>query len=432
MKTIAKMSTDTAVATSRPSRWPGLIVGLVVAGLLPIIVSRDASTPEFAASIQIITAIGCCLAILLGHFCYRRLALLPGIYSGSYVLMSMTATYALLAAVMLMLRLDYSRSQLTVSFVLAVAYFLGLHILVTSRRLVRIGVIPGGRTDALPEVPKVSWEQLHAVASPRFDVDGAVADLRADHPPETASYIARLALEGVPVYHVTEIVEQITGRVEIAHLSENTLGSLNPNNVYLRAKSVVDRMVALVLLVLSFPVMLLIGIAIQMESPGSAIFVQKRIGFRARPFRIFKFRTMLAKLPPDLNNGEQSHRLAITAENDPRITRVGRFLRRTRLDELPQLVNILLGDMSFIGPRPEAEQLANWYSAEIPFYHYRHIIKPGLTGWAQVNQGHVAEIEDIQVKLHLDFYYVKYFSFWLDVLITLKTIRIVFSGHGAK
>lgn len=135
---------------------------------------------------------------------------------------------------------------------------------------------------------------------------------------------------------------------------------------------------------------------------------------------------------PQSPDDQEALRSAMTTENDPRITRVGRFLRRTRLDELPQLINILLGEMSFIGPRPEAEQLSAWYEKEIPFYHYRHIIRPGLTGWAQVKQGHVAELEDIRSKLHLDFYYVKNFSFWLDLIITLQTIKIVLTGTGAK
>jgi lipopolysaccharide/colanic/teichoic acid biosynthesis glycosyltransferase len=123
---------------------------------------------------------------------------------------------------------------------------------------------------------------------------------------------------------------------------------------------------------------------------------------------------------------------AMTGENDPRITRVGRFLRRTRIDELPQMLNNLNGHMSWIGPRPEALALSRWYEMEIPFYAYRHIVRPGITGWAQVNQGHVTDLGEIDDKLQYDFYYIKNFSYWLDILIVLKTFRTVFSGHGAK
>ena len=107
-------------------------------------------------------------------------------------------------------------------------------------------------------------------------------------------------------------------------------------------------------------------------------------------------------------------------------------MRRSRIDELPQIINIIRGEMSWIGPRPEAVQLSEWYEDEIPFYRYRHIVRPGITGWAQVNQGHVAEINDVNIKLHYDFYYIKFFSFWLDVLITIRTIGIMLTGFGAK
>jgi lipopolysaccharide/colanic/teichoic acid biosynthesis glycosyltransferase len=123
---------------------------------------------------------------------------------------------------------------------------------------------------------------------------------------------------------------------------------------------------------------------------------------------------------------------AMTRAQDARITRVGRFIRLTRLDELPQALNILRGEMSWIGPRPEALALSRWYEAELPFYRYRHIVRPGITGWAQVSQGHVTEVGDVREKLHYDFYYIKNFSPWLDFLIVLRTIRVIVTGHGAR
>ena len=122
----------------------------------------------------------------------------------------------------------------------------------------------------------------------------------------------------------------------------------------------------------------------------------------------------------------------MTRDGDDRITRVGRFLRRTRLDELPQVWNVLIGDMSWIGPRPEALALAQWFEEEVPFYSYRHIVRPGITGWAQVNQGHVTELEATRSKLRFDFYYVKNLSLWLDILIALKTLRVIVQGVGAR
>src|SRR5690606_29136595 len=153
----------------------------------------------------------------------------------------------------------------------------------------------------------------------------------------------------------------------------------------------------------------------------------ERIGYLDRLFIVYKLRTM--------RNSEgtlEDKESAITRVKDPRITRFGHFLRRTRIDELPQLINVLRGEMSWIGPRPEAVVLAQWYDAELPFYPYRHIVRPGITGWAQVNQGHVAGVDDVLEKLHYDFYYIKNISPWLDLVIIMRTIRIMLTGFGAK
>ena len=122
----------------------------------------------------------------------------------------------------------------------------------------------------------------------------------------------------------------------------------------------------------------------------------------------------------------------LARDDNERVTRVGNFLRRSRIDELPQILNILKGEMSWIGPRPEAAILSSWYTGEIPFYRYRHVVKPGISGWAQVNQGHVAQVDEVHRKLHYDFYYIKYFSPWLDLLIVFRTIRTMASGFGSR
>jgi lipopolysaccharide/colanic/teichoic acid biosynthesis glycosyltransferase len=123
---------------------------------------------------------------------------------------------------------------------------------------------------------------------------------------------------------------------------------------------------------------------------------------------------------------------AYTLKDDERVTRIGHFLRHYRIDELPQIVNILRGEMSWIGPRPEAMQLARWYEREVPFYVYRHIVQPGITGWAQVHHGNVAEVDAARLKLEYDFYYIKHFSYWLDVVIMIKTIRTILTRFGAR
>jgi lipopolysaccharide/colanic/teichoic acid biosynthesis glycosyltransferase len=129
---------------------------------------------------------------------------------------------------------------------------------------------------------------------------------------------------------------------------------------------------------------------------------------------------------------EEDRRAAMTADGDARVTRIGHILRKLRIDEIPQIFNILKGEMSWIGPRPEAAVLSTWYTSELPFYRYRHVVKPGISGWAQVNQGHVAEIDEVHRKLQYDFYYIKYFSPWLDAVIFFRTIKIMLTGYGAK
>ena len=144
---------------------------------------------------------------------------------------------------------------------------------------------------------------------------------------------------------------------------------------------------------------------------------------------MYKFRSMTNATPTAILDQRES---SITKTDDDRITRVGRIIRRIRLDELPQLLNVLKGEMSLIGPRPEANALAEWYDKSLGFYTYRNIVKPGLTGWAQINQGHVATLEEVNTKLQYDFYYIKYFSFWLDFLIFMRTIHTVVTGFGSK
>jgi lipopolysaccharide/colanic/teichoic acid biosynthesis glycosyltransferase len=224
------------------------------------------------------------------------------------------------------------------------------------------------------------------------------------------------------VYHWKQVAESLSGTVDIEHLSENNLGSLLPSSVYLRFKRLVDVLVALAVLPVVLPILGLAALAIRISDGAPVLFRQERMGFRGRSFMMLKLRTMHA-------GGEGA---AFTAANDPRITPAGRTLRRYRIDELPQVLNIIRGEMSWIGPRPESLKLAAWYENEVPFYSYRHIVRPGISGWAQVNQGNVAEVKAAATKLRYDFYYIKYFSPWLDALIVARTIRTVLTGFGAR
>jgi lipopolysaccharide/colanic/teichoic acid biosynthesis glycosyltransferase len=292
----------------------------------------------------------------------------------------------------------------------------------------RIGVVPFGDVTSLQEIHEVTWLRLTDTHSKTDMLDAIVADLRAEIPDHWERFLADRALAGMLIMHVKQMEESLTGRVAIEHLSENNLGSLIPGIVYAKVKRVGDMIVTVLLLPILVPFLLLIALAIRLDSKGPALFRQQRMGYRGRPFTMFKFRSMAHHAAPMADPVSA----AVTRDEDHRVTRVGRLLRRCRMDELPQVINILRGEMSWIGPRPEAVPLSQWYERELPFYRYRHIVRPGITGWAQVSQGHVAEVDDVLWKLHYDFYYIKNFSFWVDILIIARTIRTVVTGFGAR
>lgn len=187
-------------------------------------------------------------------------------------------------------------------------------------------------------------------------------------------------------------------------------------------KRLLDIIMALGLLMLTLPIWLLTALAIKLESPGSVFFRQQRTGLFNREFEIIKFRSMRQDAEKD------GARWA--TRNDSRITKVGQFIRRTRIDELPQLLNVLKGDMSLIGPRPEREVFIHELEKHIPFYRFRHMVKPGVTGLAQVRYTYGASVEDAMHKHRHDIYYLKHQSLWMDVKILLKTIQIVVTGQG--
>lgn len=290
--------------------------------------------------------------------------------------------------------------------------------------------VPAGKTGIVGDTPDVDWVRLAEPVVPDDPDASIVVDLRSDHSPEWERMLAQAALAGIPVYHTKQLRESLTGRVQIEHLSENSFGSLLPALGYRGVKRTIDIVASIVLLPILMLPLIVVALLVRASSPGPILFRQRRMGYRGIPFDMIKFRTMVEQAAT--TGDDAARHSAITRDADDRITDIGRFLRRSRIDELPQIINILRGEMSWIGPRPEAVTLSTWYESELPFYAYRHIVRPGITGWAQVNQGHVAGLDDVHVKLHYDFYYIKFFSSWLDLLIALRTVGIMVTGFGAK
>jgi lipopolysaccharide/colanic/teichoic acid biosynthesis glycosyltransferase/multisubunit Na+/H+ antiporter MnhE subunit len=403
---------------------------LIVAVFAPAFARGRFSVDGMVSSNNLHTMIGVAAASLLAYFVHRQLTRFPGALASSYVIPVFVGSFAAAMVVYFFFRIDYARSTFAAGFVLAAGWAYAMNVLWTKFHPMRLGFVPFGAAPAATAILKVEWLLVDQLQMPKKKLDGLVVDLRADLPDEWEAFVADAALGGTPVYHVKQIAEALTGRVEIEHLSENTLGSLNPNLIYLKIKQMADWLGAVLLLILLWPALAIVAIAIRLDSPGPALFRQFRRGHRGQDFLIYKFRTM--RMAPAGSSDAGSRRASMTSQGDPRITKLGRFLRRTRLDELPQLFNILKGEMSWIGPRPEAVDLSDWYEGELPFYRYRHIVKPGITGWAQVSQGHVTEVDEVLEKLHYDFFYIKNFSPWLDLLIVFRTFRTVLTGHGAR
>lgn len=403
-----------------------LLLGLIISVAVPTLVANRGDLNFTISSLN--TMVGGTIAFLAATYLFRRIASFPGSGIFGHVIPALSLSYGAVLVLFFASRLDYSRLAFFGGFGGAVLFFAIVSQYIRSRGSQRFYVVPSDSIDPILKVSNVDWSVLEKPVLPRDPQAVLIADLRASFSPEWERLITETAVAGYPVYHLKQVQESLTGRVEIEHLSENSFGSLLPNHGYLKIKRVLDLLACVIVLPLAAPVLLVVAILIKCDSPGPILFSQERRGHKGLNFRVVKFRTMTHERQQIADVRHAS----ITEAEDKRVTRIGRFLRRTRIDELPQIWNVVKGEMSWIGPRPEALALSDWYMSELPFYNYRHILKPGITGWAQVNQGHVADLESVFEKLHYDFYYVKHFSAWLDILIIGKTIQTVFFGHGAK
>jgi len=253
----------------------------------------------------------------------------------------------------------------------------------------------------------------------------AMSDRRGTLPVEE---LLALRLSGVKVEESTSWLEKITGRIEVEQLYPSWLifaegFRFSAFNRMLRR--IANLSVALIGLIFAFPVIPIVVLAVKLSSPGPVLYRQKRIGRGGRVFYCYKFRTMRQDAEADTG-------ATWATDNDPRITRVGKFLRSSRLDEIPQLWCVLQGDMHFVGPRPERPEFVEWLSKEIPYYGVRHTVRPGITGWAQVQYKYGNTLEDAREKLQHDLFYIKNASLGLDFWIVFQTVKIVLLGRGAK
>lgn len=361
------------------------------------------------------------IALLIGHLCLRQTSPLPFVDAKVLILPVFAITFGMVAIIIATLFDTISYYHFPTGFIGGIVWYIALTVM--RGRLIKPVIALVGISDIEPtmratRVIWVPWANRHL---PR-KADAIVYDSNKHYSDEWERFFARAVLRNIPVYDLDHMREMTTGRVRLRSKPELVFGQLLPSQPYLRIKRLCDFAFALIVLPLAIPILIVATLIIRAESPGSILFRQTRVGYQGRLFTCYKLRTMRNDIAGPL----------YTQENDPRITAIGRFLRKSRIDELPQIFNVLKGDMSWIGPRPEALGLSRDYEKNIPYYRYRHSVRPGISGWAAVHQGNVALTDAATRKLEYDFYYIKYFSIWLDFIIGLMTIRTMLTGFGSR
>jgi sugar transferase (PEP-CTERM system associated) len=233
---------------------------------------------------------------------------------------------------------------------------------------------------------------------------------------------------GIKIQDANEFYEQVTGKIPIESLRLGTLlfsSGFHLSRFLVFYKRLASVVVSVIGLILSLPLLPFVALAIKLTSPGQLFYHQKRVGRNDKVFYCHKFRTMRADAEADTGPTWAS-------DDDPRITRVGRFLRTTRLDEVPQLWNVLKGEMSFVGPRPERPEFIESLRQQIPYYNLRHTVRPGITGWAQIRYKYGSSVDDAREKLRYDLFYIKHMSPGLDALVFIDTVKTILLGRGAR
>lgn len=337
------------------------------------------------------------------------------------VVTTVLLVHGMLAFFILLARQFYSNHIMLTAGALSILSGLTVMMLVHRSKVVRTALL--GRIDPIAEQLRVPCD---VITDPTQDLRGYdilfTADL-AELSPEWAKVVSNAMLQGQSVRHVAEYLEEDRGQVSVDHFDLEHLptGGLTS---YKTRKRLTDIGLVLMSLPVALPLLALGALAIRINMGGPVLFTQPRVGLGGRIFKIYKLRTMRSTSAPQLKRA--------TIVGDTRITSVGAFLRRFRIDELPQLWNVLKGDMSFIGPRPEQPLLTELYTRELPAFAYRHLVRPGITGWAQVRGDYAADLAETRPKLAYDLFYIKNLSFALDMQILVRTIITLARGSNAR
>lgn len=396
-----------------------------------------AALAEVAYALEIVTpvflqTIGMCLVPYgLAYVLLDRTLHIPPIEGNSLVSIAALLPFAGLLGLCAIFRPEYSRGAILVCTVITLIWlWLGYRVFV-SRYVPVFGYLEQTDLNRLHAMLATSDNKTSARAEFRHiatlpeaaQCDGLMMSRSAAADPNRTRMLARFKLSHIRLYSVDRVGEILSGRMSLEHIDESFLDDHAQNYLYMPAKRIGDILAVLLVSPITLPLGLIVAAAIRMESNGPAIFRQQRVGLYGSVFTMHKFRSMS-------NSPDIAARFA--DRHDVRVTRVGRFIRKYRLDEIPQLWNVLVGQMSLIGPRPEQVSLVDQFSESIAYYPYRHLVRPGLSGWAQVQQGYAATHDETVIKLSYDLYYVKHCSLALDLLICAKTLRTLATGYGAR
>jgi sugar transferase (PEP-CTERM system associated) len=285
--------------------------------------------------------------------------------------------------------------------------------------------------DSLPEDRNARKEAfataLAAFQGPKPSVDRVIVALEDRRGELPVRELLKLRFDGVVIEEAGALLERLTGKLYLDTLNPSTFiyaegFRVKPSQQI--ARRIVSTLTALTGLVLFLPILPFVILAVRLSSPGPIFFSQTRVGMGGRTFKVHKFRTM--------RTDAEASGAKWATKDDPRVTKIGMFMRKTRLDEVPQLWNVLIGDMGFVGPRPERPEFVPMLAEKIPYFDLRHMIRPGLTGWAQVRFGYGATFEQNREKLEFDLYYIKHMSLGLDLLIMFETIKTIIRRQGAQ
>ena len=430
----ASVSTSLRLASIHARRKARHLLVSILGGLLFIptyavgmwLVQQRLVSPLFLE-----TLLWCVLPYVLTVRWLYKTTHVPATEQRVVLLVSTVLPFALLLLGLALLQMPFSRAALTLAAGTSVLWF-ALADRWAQRSIKMQLLVLGERAGAelaqqLSSHPKLFANQVELVAwspdTPKLELfDGVLLPREPKLNEVQLAQLAQAKQMHMRIYTASTITELLTGRKN-SDVLLNPLWQPDGNPAYDMGKRLLDVLVVLATAPGWVPLGLLVALAIMLDGPGPAIFSQWRTGKHGKPFKIYKFRTMVV---------QAELKAAFARPNDKRITRIGHFLRKSRLDEIPQLVNVLLGHMSLIGPRPEQASFVNQFATEIPSYPYRHLVRPGITGWAQVMHGYAASTEETTVKLSYDLYYVSHYSLALDLLITFKTIKTMLTGFGAR